>query len=254
MSTHRLLASADSADQQGPLTVSIATGTHEILETLHLRHQVFVKEMRANLRRGEHEIEADEFDKYCRHLVVRNNATGEVVGSTRLLLQDDVRLAGMFCAETGFELDQILTLPGRFMEIGRHCIHADYRRGAVLRLLWAGIVQQMLANDIDHLLGCASLPMDEDGAYARAIVAQTPVQYFTPKHLRATPRLPLSDVGTSITLPLTPPALLTAYLRIGARICGDACWDPVFDCADVLVLMHREQLAPRHACHVLACA
>ena len=251
MSTHRLLTSADSAGQHGPLTVSMATGAHEIMETLRLRHQVFAKEMRANLRRSEHEIEEDEFDKYCRHLVVRNNATGEVVGSTRLLLQDDVGLAGMFYAETGFELDQILTLPGRFMEVGRHCIHAEYRRGAVMRLLWAGIVQQMLANDIDHLLGCASLPMDEDGAYARAIVARTPVQYFTPKHLRATPRLPLPDIGTSITLPLTLPAQLTAYLRMGARICGDACWDPVFNCADVLVLMHREQLAP---CHVLACA
>ncbi len=63
MSTHRLPISADSAGQHGSLAVSIATGTHEILETLHLRHQVFVKEMRANLRRCAHEIEEDEFDK-----------------------------------------------------------------------------------------------------------------------------------------------------------------------------------------------
>ncbi len=186
--------------------------------------------------------------------MVRNNATGEVVGSTRLLLQDDASLAGMFCAETGFDLDKILKLPGRFMEIGRHCIHADYRHGAVMRLLWDGIIRQMLINDIDHLLVCANLPMDEGGAYARAIIAQMPIQHFTPKHLRATPRLPLPAVGTSITLPRTLPAQLAAYLRIGARICGDACWDPVFDCADVLVLMHHEQLMPHYAGHFLACA
>jgi putative hemolysin len=250
MTTHRLFTSSDSASQYGSLTVSIATGAYEILETLRLRHQVFVKEMRANLRRCTNEIVEDEFDQHCRHIVVRDNVTGEVVGSTRLLLQDDVGMAGMFFTETGFDLEHILKLPGQFMEIGRHCIHADYRNGEVLRLLWEAIIHQMLVYDIDHLLACVSLPMDEDGAYAHTLVAQLPARHFIPKHLRAIPRLPLPMGGSSITLPLTQPASLKTYLRMGALICGDVCWDPVFNCADVLVLVHRSQLAPRHARHI----
>ena len=247
MSTHRLYASADSVGQHSSLTVSIATGTDEIRETLRLRYEVFVKEMRANYRRCANDIEQDEFDQHCRHIIVRDDATGEVVGSRRLLLQDDAGLAGMFFTETEFELEHILKLPGRFMEIGRHCIHADYRNGEVLRLLWAAIAQQMQAHDIDHLLACVSLPMDKDGVCASALIAQLPDRHFTPKHLRATPRLPLPMDGAPITLPLARPASLTAYLRIGALICGDVCWNPVFDCADVPMLVHRSQLAPRHA-------
>lgn len=110
MSTHRLLASSDSAAQQGPLTVSRETGTQAMQETPHLRHQVFAKALRNNLRRCKHKIEDDDSDKYCRHLVVRNHATVEIVGSTHLLRQDDVDLADMPCVETGFELKQILKL------------------------------------------------------------------------------------------------------------------------------------------------
>ena len=250
MSTHRLYASADSAGQPSSLTVSIATGADEIRETLRLRHQVFVKEMRANFRRSANDIEQDEFDQHCRHILVRDDATGEVVGSTRLLLQDDAGLAGMFFTETEFELEHILKQPGRFMEIGRHCIHADYRSGEVLRLIWAAIYQQMQAHDIDYLMACVSLPMNEDGAYARALVAQLPDLHFTPKHLRAIPRLPLPAGAASITVSLARPASLTTYLRMGALVCGDVCWNPVFDCADVLMLVHRSQLAPWHACQI----
>lgn len=250
MSTHRLSASADSASQHSSLSVSIATGADEIRETLRLRHQVFIKEMRANFRRCANDIEEDEFDQHSRHILVRDDATGEVVGSTRLLLQDDAALAGMFFTEIEFELEHILTLPGRFMEIGRHCIHADYRNSGVLRLLWAAIVQQMQAHDIDHLLACVSMPMDEDGAYARTLIAQLPARHFTPRHLRATPRLPLPMQDASIPVPLTQPASLTTYLRMGALVCGDSCWNPLFDCADVLLLVHRSQMVPRHARHV----
>ncbi len=247
MSINRLCAPVDGVGRHGPLTVSIAIEAQEIRETQRLRHQVFVAEMRANLRCCASDIQEDEFDQYCRHIVVRDLATGEVVGSTRLLLQDDAGDAGMYFAETGFDIENILKLPGRFMEIGRQCIRVDYRNGNVPRLLWTAIIQQMQAHDIDHLLGCVNLPMSEGGAYARALVAQLPIRYFTPRSLRATPRLPLPVGGAANGLPLMPPAPLTACLRMGALLCGDAGWDPVFDCADILVLAHREQLAPRHA-------
>jgi putative hemolysin len=245
MAIHRLYTPVHNASQCGSLSVSMALGADEIHETLRLRHQVFIEEMGVNLRPRANAVEEDEFDQYCRHILVRDDLTGKVVGTTRLLLQDDAVLAGMFITETCFELEQVLSLPGRFMEIGRLCIHADYRQGDVLYLLWAAIVQQMLAHDIDHVLACVSLPMDEDGAYARALITQLPARHFTPRDLRATPRLPLPKRQAAMTLPLTKPASLLASLRRGALVCGDCCWNPVFDCAEVLMLAHRSQLAPR---------
>lgn len=252
MSTHRLFAAPECHSTHNSFSVSIATGAHEIRETLRLRHQVFVKEMHANLRPCVNDIEEDDFDQHCRHIMVRDNATGEVVGSTRLLLQDDVGMAGMFFTESEFDIGRILTLPGRFMEAGRHCIHADYRNGEVQRLLWSATAQEMRAHDIDYLLACANLPMARDGTCANALLAQLPARDFTPKHLRAIPRLPLSPLDAALFLPLPQPASLTAYLHMGALVCGDACWDPVFDCADILMLVHRAQTAPRHVQHGLA--
>ena len=40
---------------------------------------------------------------------------------------------------------------------------------------------------------------------------------------------------------------LKAYLRMGCKIGGEACWDPEFHCADVFVLLDVAALAGRYA-------
>lgn len=244
-----------SGQQSGCLHVAVATTAKEVAASQRLRYEIFCEEMGANLRRSEDGLDADDFDEHCIHLLVTDVSSSRLVGSTRLLLNSGAQRMGMFYSESEFMLDTILSLPGRFMEVGRTCIHRDYRTGAAIRTLWNGIAQQIIAQDIDYLIGCASLPMDCEGAIARAIIDRLRGRFFTPESLRAQPRLPLPE---SASLPecsdvLLPP-LLKAYIRLGAQIGGDACWDPEFNVADVFVLLERTRLDPRYARVFLECA
>lgn len=254
MSVAKVSTDTFSEQATGSLQVSLAETRQEIEESLRLRYQVFCTEMGANLQPQDGGLETDEFDRHCLHLLVRDTGSGQVVGSTRLLLDRAIPDAGMFYSETEFDLHPILSLSGRFMEVGRTCIHAEYRTGAAIRTLWNGIAQQVIQHDIDYLIGCASLPMGSDGAHAHAIIDRIRDRYFTPDALRAQPRLPLPEATLPANTSVVLPALLKAYLRLGAKVAGEACWDPVFNVADLFILLDRERLAPRYARTFIDCA
>ena len=53
-----------------------------------LRHRVFAGEMGAALHTPEPGLDIDHYDAYCDHLVVREDSTGEIVGTYRMLSPD----------------------------------------------------------------------------------------------------------------------------------------------------------------------
>jgi putative hemolysin len=69
------------------------------------------------------------------------------------------------------------------------------------------------------------------------------------EQLRVRPKLPLP--ATDLALPANPrmPPLLKTYVSLGAKSCGDACWDPDFGVADILMLLQVEDVCPRYARH-----
>jgi putative hemolysin len=40
-------------------------------------------------------------------------------------------------------------------------------------------------------------------------------------------------------------------MRLGAKVCGEPCWDPDFRCADLLVLLEVNALSARYSRHFL---
>ena len=244
-----------AASPDESLHVCLARTAEDIAATQRLRHQVFIQEMGANLPDSTDGLEQDEFDPHCLHLMVTDTRCGQLVGSTRLLLNEGARAAGMFYSETEFHLQPVLSLGERLMEVSRTCIRPEYRTGAAIRTLWNGIALQVIEHDIDYLFGCASLPMNDQGAHAQAIMDRIRPRYFTTPDLRVAPRLALAEIfPLPYNAPAMLPALLKAYLRLGARVGGEACWDPLFNVADVFVLLNRDQLAPRYARSFLECA
>ena len=53
--------------------------------------------------------------------------------------------------------------------MGRACVDRDHRNGAVLPLMWAGVLRYLRLTGHDWLIGCVSVPMDGDGANVRAV-------------------------------------------------------------------------------------
>lgn len=233
------------------LSVALARNEDEIRQCQRLRYQIFAGEMGAHLDTDIPEHDTDEFDAYCKHLLVRNANTGEVVGTTRLLTDINPARDESYYSQTEFDLGNILRLPGRIMEVGRTCIHPYYRTGSTIAVLWQGLARMMVMHDVDYLVGCASISLDDGGANAAAIMARLRERHWAPAHLRVTPRIPLPPaITTALGKPLMP-SLLKAYLRIGAQICGEAHWDDKFNVADVFILVNRDQLDGRYARHFL---
>jgi putative hemolysin len=222
---------------------------HEVWESQSLRHRVFAQELGAQVEGDETGVDHDPFDKHCHHLLVREVATGQVVASTRILTDRQSRVAGGFYSETEFHIRHILSIPGSFMEVGRTCVHPDYRKGAAIGLLWAGLARFMVMNRFDYLMGCASVPLTEGIGAALALYQRIARTHLTPEYLRVFPRHPLPPMDVVPTAGITEPPLLKAYLRLGARVCGEPCWDPDFNVADVFILLAVERLANRYVRH-----
>jgi len=239
------------APRTSALSVTLAGNDDEIRQCQRLRYQIFAGEMGAVLDTDIPEHDTDEFDAYSKHLLVRNTNTGEVVGTTRLLTDLNPAHGEGYYSQTEFDLGNILRLPGRIMEVGRTCIHPYYRTGSTIAVLWQGLARMMVMHDVDYLVGCASISLDDGGANAAAIMPRLRERHWAPAHLRVTPKIPLPPAVTqSLGKPLMP-SLLKAYLRIGAQICGEAYWDDKFNVADVFILVNRDQLDGRYARHFL---
>lgn len=217
-----------------------------------LRYNVFVNELGAEVRGKEAGIDKDKFDDDCQHLIVRDNRTGNIIATTRLLDNDGRSQVGMYYSETEFDLGQVLDGESRFMEVGRTCIHPDYRRGAALAMMWQGLAKLVISQKVDYLIGCASIQLSSGSKYIAAVMQHLREKHFSPAHMRVRPLVALKlDEEPPLPDDVILPTLLKAYMRQGANICGEPYWDAAFGVADVFVLLDCEKITQRYIKHFL---
>lgn len=233
------------------LTCFIADTEALITEAQTLRYRVFAQEMGAKLKSGSEGLDYDEVDKYCDHLVVYDNVNAKIVGYTRLLNQDQANRLGQFYSQSEFMLDQVLALPGRFLEVGRTCVDPDYRGGAVLTTLWSGLVQYALQGQFDYLLGCASITPGPSGFSIDAVYRNIDAKNIAASQLNVMPLIPVPSHLRCQRDESGIPPLLKAYLRFGALVCGEPYWDEDFNCMDLFILLPLEQLQERYSKHYM---
>ena len=229
-------------------SVRLAENKAEIEQCLRLRYRVFAQEMGARLSSNDEGIDKDRFDDFCKHLMVFDNETGNVIATTRLLISEDAEKSGLYYSETEFDLEQILSQPGRFLEVGRTCIDSESRKGAVLAILWQGIAEIVIKKNVDYLIGCASISLRDGDTYITSVMHALRNKHFSPNTLKARPLVPLRLEKQLADDVLLPP-LLKGYLRQGAMICGEPHWDAEFNVADVFVLLPCEQMSQRYQRH-----
>ena len=234
------------------LSVGIATSEREILEAQKLRYRVFAEEMGARLNNRIAGVDHDIYDPYCKHLVVRNEDNGEVIGTYRILSPENAHKIGNYYSESEFDLTRLQHLRPKTVEIGRSCVHPDFRTGATITLLWAGLAQYMLENGYEYLIGCASISM-ADGGYAATAMYDQLGDSLSPLEYRVFPRcpLPLQALRQEQELKPSIPPLIKGYLRAGAWICGEPAWDPDFNTADLPILLPMSRIDARYAKHFL---
>nr|WP_237251747.1 GNAT family N-acyltransferase [Thioalkalivibrio nitratireducens] len=239
------------APRQPLLVAEIAATPADVLASQQLRFSVFAQEMGARLASADQGIDRDRYDDFCQHLLVRDASTDEVVASTRILNSDDAPAAGGFYSQDEFALGRMNELPGRVMEVGRTCVHADYRTGRAINALWTGLAGFMTAHRFDFMMGCASIPLPQNDPSVHALLHQLYEKHLGPPEYRVVPRHPVPQLQWRAGTPADPPPLLKAYLRLGAWVCGEACHDPDFGVADVFILLDVRRVPDRYRRHFL---
>ncbi len=224
----------------------LTTDSDEVRAAQRLRHNVFAGELGATLHSPEAGLDIDRFDAFCDHLVVREDATGEIVGTYRMLPPARARAAGALYAEGEFVVDDLAPLRRSLVETGRSCVHPDHRSGAVVGLVWAGLARYMLLTGNRWLVGCASVSLSDGGGLAASVWDQVLPGSLSPESYRVRPHLPWDPRGITRPPRAALPPLLRGYLRLGAWVCGAPAHDPDFDCADFLVLLGLDHMDDRY--------
>lgn len=253
-SLHRPAAGAVE-EGRGGIVVAWARHQDEVRQAQRLRYEIFAGEMGARLDSWLPGHDVDLFDDYCEHLLVREAASGQVVGTYRVLTPAQAQRVGSFYSDTEFDLVRLRGLRERMVELGRSCVRADHRQGGVILALWGALAEFMTRNRLDTMIGCASIPMLHNGVVsgdaAASIWNQVKHTHLAPIEYRVTPRLPLPVEELDGTLDVEPPALIKGYLRLGARVLGAPAWDPDFNSADLPMLMRIQDLPARYRKHFL---
>jgi len=236
------------------LSVRMASSEQDIVNCQRLRYEVFAVEMGAQLPTGHLGLDKDGFDEVCSHLLVEDLSTGDVVACTRILTDKIAQeVGGYYYSDHEFDLTKIRQMSGRVMEIGRTCVSADFRNGATISVLWSGLASFMLEEGFDFLMGCASVDYSDGGVQVQAIRSYLADHDLLAANERCVsprvsiPTLNLADKDVTIQWP----PLLKAYMRLGAKVCGEPCLDAAFGVADFFILLDVKDLNPRYARHFL---
>lgn len=249
------------------LELRLVNGGAELDAAQALRYEIFHGEMgaRATPQIAERRRDFDRYDAFADHLVAvdleRSSRAGPfVAGCYRILRESVAARSGLGGLYTGseFDLSGVKAPHGEMMELGRSCVHADYRRSsAVMQILWRGIAEYLETYGVGLMLGCASLPGTDPDALAPVL------SYLHHRHLaspelrpRALPdrfvradRLPADQVNDREALRQLPP-LLKGYLRLGGMIGEGAVIDEQFNTTDVCLVLPTASVQARYQRHM----
>jgi putative hemolysin len=246
----------------GNLGVRIATTPAELDAAQALRYSVFYNEMGAqpNATALRTHRDADEYDAVADHLLVVDHAIGPgpegVVATYRLIRQPAAERIGRFYSADEYDIAPMLAFPGPVLELGRSCVHQNYRGRSAMQLLWRGIAAYVFLHRIDLMFGCASLPGTDPDAIA------TELTYLYHNHLappairpRALPgryvemrRIDPARLDPKRELAALPP-LIKGYLRLGGFVGDGAVIDRQFNTTDVAVVVKTDLVTDKYYRH-----
>lgn len=263
-------ASAHAVPRQADwqFEASWAESEAEVREAQRLRYAIFADEMKARLAPPAGTpagLDADHFDIHCDHLLVRvrergGDGPGQLVGTYRVLGPDAARRAGACYTDGEFDLAPLAALRGGAVELGRACVHADWRSGGVILSLWSELGKYMVERGLHTMFGCASIGMADGGQLARRVWRQLrDSPYLVRPEFRIRPLTPLppgddeaGEAPGQATMLREMPPLIKGYLRCGARVLGPPSFDQGFNTADLPIMMQLADLPARYGKQFLA--
>lgn len=251
--------------RSGPLELRLAATERDIRRAQRLRYRVFFEDGGAVPDPADAAVRRDRcpFDEASDHLVVidtaRLDAEGRLkpktIGTYRLMRSDMAARQSGFYTASEFDVAALLARHAghRFLELGRSCVHPNYRSKRVIELLWRGIGLYAAHHGSDVLIGCASLAGVDVQAHAVSLsfayhyAAAEPDWRVSPLPGRGVrmDRLPIEAIDPRAAMAALPP-LVKAYIRVGSRFGQEAVIDHQFGTTDLFTLLPLASADPRY--------
>ncbi len=243
----------------GELAVTLASSASMIDAAQRLRYQIFYEEMGGTppSQVAREKRDFDQFDEVFDHLLVldyeRPPGPEQVVGTYRLLRRDAMTALGHFYSETEFDITPIKQFKGQILELGRSCVHPEYRNRAVMQLLWRGIGAYVSMYDIQLMFGCASFAGTDPDQHAMGLsylhhfhLAPTSLRARALEHMYVNMnRIPMDQLDAKEAFASLPP-LIKGYLRLGGYIGDGAILDHQCNTTDVCIIVQTDLITEKY--------
>ncbi len=242
------------SDSGPTFTVKIAETDAELRAAQALRYEVFVRELGGGGTMVDHDagIERDRFDPYFDHMIVTDVRTGQVVGVYRLLRDDQAQEIGQFYSEDEYDLTVLKNSGRKLLELGRSCLHRDFRSGMAMYHLWNGLSDYVTRHKIEVLFGVASFHGTDIATLAKPLSMLHHNHLAPPdlrvraqaEHFQSMDLVPEDQLNRRLAMVETP-ALIKAYLRLGGFVGEGAYIDHDFNTTDVCLILDTSRLNER---------
>lgn len=249
----------DMPIESAQFSVRLASSDDDIRAAQRLRYAVFVAELGGAGAGVDHDaqLETDLFDVHALHLMLEDLSRpvgDQIVGVYRLMTTAQAQAAGGFYCASEFDLSRLEQSGRSLLELGRSCLHPDYRGGTAMLHLWAGLAEFVMDQGADILFGVASFQGTDVNALA-APLSYLAANHSAPDNLTATALAPhalpmdviaAADIDRLAAMRATP-ALIKAYLRLGGVVGQGAFVDHAFNTTDVCLILDTAQMTARAA-------
>ena len=237
-------------------TIKIAESNFEIKKAQSLRYKIFFKEKKIKKKSFKFLLQRDYdfYDKISDHLIIidkNREIRDNVIGTYRLLRGNCAKLYRGFYTEQEFDISNLKKnfSSKDILELGRSCVHPQYRSGIILKLLWQGISNYIKMYKIKILMGCASFhgtnPSKFKDEFSLLYESYRLPEDYDVKSLQSNEISFNKNINHSTTLNKLPP-LIKGYLRAGGMVSKNFYIDTEFETIDYCVIMLTEKIVSRY--------
>ena len=217
----------------GRYKARLAESETDVRSCQNLRYLTFIQTRGLSDNPDPQGIDSDEFDADCRHMMVEDTRTGQLVCCFRMMPLESGADIGRCYSAKYYDLDALRDYSGPLVEMGRFCIHPAWKDPAILRVAWTAMTRFVDDNKVEMLFGCSSFQgVDaEDYSDAFALLSE---KHIAPKRWLPRVKAPkvvlfgrqfkLRPPNMKLALSRMPP-LLRTYLVMGGWVSDHAVVD-----------------------------
>ncbi|MDC0093551.1 GNAT family N-acetyltransferase [Alphaproteobacteria bacterium] len=245
----------------GNYVIKLAETKSELKKAQALRYSIFYKEKKAkpSILKQMLGLDFDKVDKFADHLILvdkgSNAPKNRIVGTYRLIRGDVSVDFGGFYTSSEFNLSNILNgyKHSQILELGRSCVHKDYRNGTAMNLLWKAIAEYVKLFDIKIILGCASFSgtnimkfsnelsyLQENFSLPDDLSVESLDNNVYPDYKKTK-----NNIDNFRTFAKLPP-LIKGYLRVGGKVSDSVYVDYNFNTIDLCVIIETDNIDKKY--------